>query len=229
MECNQKYLKENNDDNMISKSTADVFDTFDDSLLSVCSIEHLSCCDCQKDLITKYYNDFLTEEMIELEKNNNQDNQDLISSRKDYVWHKSLKKVSLYCKEKNVKCSIEKDKLLNTLKIFGSKYDLSDPRIFTIVEALMNQMLSVHRMQQYSNNTGILNIWYDKNDNKRVGINPVEELKLKYDEARISAIATLDKITEGEKININLQSINIEDVFKEININSESGEYREIT
>ena len=212
--------------NVTLKSTADAIELFDSSLLSTCNVEHISNCDCQQANVKSQYIKYFEEEMADLIHNNHQNNKHLIEIRKEHAMDKAIISVARYCRENEIKCSVERKKLDYQLSFFNKKYDLSDPRVFTIVEALMNQMLSVHRMQQYSNVNGILNVWYDKNDNRRVSINPVEEMKLKYDDARISAISTLDKIMEGQKLNINLKTININEVFKEINL--EPGEYREL-
>ena len=202
-------------------------DTFDDSLLSICNIEHISICNCQRAFVESKYRYYFNEEMNELIKNKQEENKNLIEVRKDYAMEKALKDVSRHCIENNIRCSIERNKLKNHLHYFNEKYDLSDPRVFVIIEALMNQMLSVHRMQQYSNVKGIINVWYDKNDNKRVNINPVEEMKLKYDEARISAIAVLDKIIEGSKninMNMSFDVKDIKDIFDSVNI--KEGNYK---
>jgi len=194
-------------------------------------INHLKICECAKP--------YLEEATKQAVKNNSNlyysrkldENDDTKSIYNKYVsdayekvrWQIIAKRME----DENKLCAIEEQEIFKTLILFSKKYDLNDPRIFVIVDALTHQMLSAHRMQLYSNEHGVLNIWYDKNDNKRMSMNPVEELKLKYDEARINAIAILDRIMEGSKVNI-LSSVKINDIDDIFTDTINEGEYTQI-
>lgn len=195
-----------------------------ESLLSTCNIEHISNCSCQRSNVDSKYKELFEQEMNDLIKRGSETNNSLVEARREYAKDKAVKLVADYCKNNSIKCPIERAKVIQHLTFFESKYDLSDPRVFVIVESLLHQMLSAHRFQQYSNEHGVLNIWYDKQDNKRISLNPVEQIKLDYDRARIDAISVLDKIMEGEKINVNMKTIDIDDVFK--NVDLRPGQYR---
>lgn len=167
-------------------------------------IEHLKICDCSKPY-RKSAEKLAIKNNIELYKKRGMkerdDNNEIYNNYIQQAKDREMWKIILnQFKSKNITCSVEQKEIFKVLILFAKKYDFNDPRVFIIVDSLIHQMLSAHRMQLHSNQHGVLNVWYDKNDNKRLSINPVEALKLKYDEAKITSIATLDKIFEGNKI-----------------------------
>lgn len=187
------------------------------NLSSVCNEEHLSYCTCQQSAIKSRQKELFELDLEELKKNGLEENTELIKERQMQLSLKAKREVAEFCTENNIKCHLEEGMILEQLTYFEEKYTLSDPRVFVVLESLFRQMLSAYRMQLHSNQKGILNIWYDKEGNKRYSLNPVEEIKLKYDEARIKAIETLNKMIEGEKsttLHINTTPIPIEDIFK---------------
>lgn len=200
-----------------------------DNIVAICNLEHLSVCHCQRERIEKEFNNIFNKELEELKKQDKLKNTALVDNRYDYAKDMAVKNISNECVRKRTLCPIEINKINQTLKYFNDKYDLKDPRVFIIVESLMNQMLTAHRMQLYSTSKGVVQHWYDKEGNKRYSINPVEEIKLKYNEAKIKSIEILDKIMEGSKINIqnNIRIKDINDVFESI-IDLGAGEYKEI-
>lgn len=197
-----------------------VEDEFFSNLASACNEEHLSYCNCKLPAIQTRVAELIRDDMKEMISKGIEGNAQVLEERAKQCKRQAIKEVANECVNKGITCEIEKKLISQQLGYFKDRYNLKDPRVFVVLESLFRQMLSASRMQLHSNQKGILTTWYDKNGNKRLSLNPVEEIKLKYDEARINAIETLNKMMEGEKttnININTKPISIEEIFKEIN------------
>ena len=178
------------------------------SLITICNEEHLSYCDCQAKRIKEEADKIIVNELKELEDKNQLHNIELINERIEYANRLALKRVGHYCEKNRITCPIEEEKIKQNLEYFNKAYDLTDPRVYIIVDSLLHQMLSAHRMHMHSNTKGILNIHYDKLGNKSYSLNPVEEVKRRFNETLVRGIETLNKIIEGEKhfnVNVNLQ------------------------
>ena len=111
-------------------------------------------------------------------------------------------------------CPVERDELLTTIKIFEGKYDLSDARVYSILKSLLDLQLTSFRMQRESTHSGVMIKSLDKYGNETKSVNPVEDIKRKYNETFIKAIEILNKIIEGEKhFNVNME-LSPDKVFK---------------
>ena len=196
-------------------------------LISICNSEHLSYCNCQKDKVDEKIKILWQGQLEDLKLKKLIDNEEVVAERKDYCKAFALKSIGKECELKEIRCPFEKIKIERLMSHFMTRYDLKDPRVIVVIESLLQQMLSAHRMQLHSNAKGILSIWYDKQGNKRYNLNPVEEIKLKYDEAKIQAIATLDRMIEGDKLSIS--SVTVKDINKIFDIpNTVEGVYKTI-
>jgi hypothetical protein len=199
--------------------------------------EHLRVCECSKKYLPKAQEQALSQSMKEYDNANMKERDEdgaILKRYKEFATEeRAYDIVANYCKSKDIQCEVERKEIFKTLVLFAKKYDFNDPRVFVIIDSLLHQMLSAHRMQMYSNRHGILQVWYDKMQNKRISLSPVEMMKLKYDEARIDAIATLDKIMEGNK-NINLtysiEATHLSKIFdyNKEDSNEQKAKYKEI-
>lgn len=164
---------------------------------------HLEVCNCQNDNYKKIYkhledqlNKQITQKTSELVKI------DRIKQLPQITYEELFKII----KDEDIICPHEFEVIKKTLTIFISGYDLSIPKVYSIVEGVVDNHLTVHRLQQESGYEGIV-----IKDERGVYINPVEEAKRRYLESRTKAIEILDKMIEGSKVNIRL-SVEAKDI-----------------
>ena len=165
---------------------------------------HLEVCNCQKDNYNKIYNHL----QIQLNEQITQNTSELVKIDR----FKQLPKITYeelfkLIKNEDVVCPYEFEIIKKTLTIFISGYDFSIPKVYSIVEGVIDNHLTVHRLQQESNYEGIV-----IKDEKGIYINPVEEAKRRYLESRTKAIEILDRMIEGSKVNLKLQSVEAKDI-----------------
>jgi hypothetical protein len=209
------------------KLPKEVLDEFLQSAESI-NVQHLNYCDCMKVEIEQMYEDVVKQMVDEKVAALKAENRDAPMSRLiDWAKQKCIELVVEQNSGK--KCEIEKKQIFNIVRLFASKYDLKDARAFMIVKSTINHALSSMRMQRCSNTEGVITIWYDKYDNRRLSVNPVEEVKREFDKSVIDAISVLDKIFEGTKnvnLNMSVEAKDVEDLFKDVKI--VAGDYSEI-
>ena len=187
-------------------------------LLSFISEEHLRMCSCMKHLVRKnmrrkieqikhqinraYQSDIPEEEIIILKES---------LERKGRA--QVIEETSQECIASNIRCPIERELIRSTINIFGDKYDLNDPRVFTIIQSVINHQLSAHRMQLYSTSHGLTQTQYDRDGNVSYRLNPVEAEKRKFDDSLIKAMEILSNMIDGQKISGNFVVVNAEELF----------------
>jgi len=179
------------------------------SLASVCNFQHLALCNCHNDKINKYYAEESVKTLSELDEKSPKY---IIESRLHSARNEAIKRVEKECLENNVRCPIEqaliKDIIVHYDKSLSGIYDTTDTNVFIIFRSLLNQILSTHRMQLYSNEFGLMQKIVTKDGNERFVLNPVEELKNRVDSMIISSIEKLNNIVYGIKstnINVNIE------------------------
>ena len=135
----------------------------------------------------------------------------------DRAKKESFLETARHCVNHNIRCHLEKREIINTIKVFDSKYNLSDPRVFIVVRSVLNHQLSSYRMQKYSNEYGVISEQFDREGNRSFILNPVEHAKRKFDEAMVSAMATLNNMIEGQKVtSFNYDIIDADELFGKI-------------
>lgn len=190
------------------------------------SKRHLETCDCMQgkyeELYKKGYNNLVDELCA-----SRSDTRMRVLSRMTDLRTIALDRLLEFVKLNNVVCKYEYKEVLRVLHIFSDKYDLSDARANVMVQVVIDNLLTMLRMEREINHEGIAEVYSDDKGVKRIIMNPFEEAKRRYNESLVNTITALDKIFEGSKITIDSSKvINLEDIFKDIEI--VEGEYREI-
>ena len=110
------------------------------------------------------------------------------------------------------------------LKVFDDKqtgdFDMSKTHVFIMVKTMLNHLMSSHRLQIRSNADGMVQTRQDENGNAYFIINPVEKVKMEFDKEIASTMEKLFKMDNGIQtknlnINVNLEPIPIEDLYKD--------------
>ena len=196
-----------NDEKIKDNKELIIYSKYDD-IISLCNKEHLKTCSCQDKLKNEFKLQLIEEYKIKLDfvkQSSDSEYEEMKEAMKYRMPDEILKRTSEYCVTNVIRCPIEKQEIKNTIELFNMKYDLNDSRVYMILKSVLNFQLSAFRMQRYSNYYGILQEVFDRNGNRAILLNPVEESKRKFDEAIISAIEKLDKIIEGDKsVNLNI-------------------------
>ena len=176
------------------------------------SIRHLCLCGCGNKWLDKFKSDAVVSAKALYEERDLKVRDDdgkifdnyLLKALNEDSWvllHKFLS-------EKGFRCPVEQKTIIEFLLQYTSKYDLGDPDVWNIVEPLLNHKLAVDRYALYSNSEDFVQEFSDKHGNRLVSINPVEELKLKYDRERVSAVEKLNRMIEGSKSSVSLNIVN---------------------
>lgn len=175
-------------------------------LCSICNESHLRVCSCQSELVEQNRKKLVAE----VQKSFTKDTPTLTrESSLSYAYRQGLKQAAEHCVSNGIRCPHERFLILDTLKNFdieaSGKYDLTDSNVFLIVRSLLNQLLSAHRMQLYSNFYGVVQQKSDRDGNRFFVLNPVEEAKNRYDNAIVSTVEKLNNVVFGAKsTNMNL-------------------------
>ena len=178
------------------KQLKTVLDSYVIDRVKIQNKNHFESCNCCKEEFKKIYQQKLLEEKQKL--NNVIDITENAKQERLSRVPKKTAEILTQVVEGKV-CPYEYDELMGTVNIFRSKYDLNDPRVFSIIKTLLDIQLTAYRMQRESEHYGILLSEYDKNDNPKLVINPVEEIKRRYNETYIKTIEALNKMMDGEK------------------------------
>lgn len=110
-------------------------------------------------------------------------------------------------KKSNFRCPKEEKTILEFLLQYSGKYDLGDSDVWNIVEPLLNFKLAVDRYVLFSNYNDFVREHVDKFGNSFISVSPVEDFKLKFDQARVAAVEKLNRMIEGSKsVNLNIDS-----------------------
>jgi hypothetical protein len=172
---------------------------------------HLEVCNCQKDNYNKIYNHLKQQ----LNEQINQNTSELVKiDRAKQLPNITYDELFKMIKDVNIVCPYEFDIIKKTLTIFITGYDLTVPKVYSIVEGVVDNHLTVYRLQKESNYEGIV-----IKDERGIFINPVEEAKRRYLESRTKAIEILDRMIEGSKnvnVNLSVNSKDIKDLYKNI-------------
>jgi len=188
------------------------------NILSLCNIDHLSYCRCQEKEVERYTIIYMNAEKKDLESKNLLDNNSVVNMRKIHARDLAIKKVAEKCIDNDTRCPIEKEEVRQTVELFYKQFDLEDSRVFMVVKAVLSHQLSVYRMQLQSNYKGVLQSITSEEGDITYVLNPVEELKRKFDDSIISAIEKLNRIMYGDKVvntNINIDALSIAEIIGE--------------
>jgi len=174
---------------------------------------HFLYCDCQIEAIDKLTKELEKEVLDKLDEEvriGEGMKRDILSKVESQA---RIKFVEL---NKGIFCPVEVKELLNTLNLFNGRYDLDDARVFTIVRSLLDLQLTAFRMQRESCGKGVMITQMGRNGEPVDVVNPVEEIKRRYNESLLKSIEVLDKIIEGEKsVNVNIDlTENIREVWE---------------
>ena len=175
------------------------------SEVSSCNYNHLKYCDCQKPIVNHFVEQAIQVDMDKIKevyvKNGwefNENNPDVILRRAEGK-DRGIQIAAAYLKEKNVKCIKELQGVNEVLTRFAGKYDLKNPEVYNIIEALINMKLNILRMKTITNNEGIKETKYDKEGNSYEVTTDLLKYELDYNKALIDGIVKLNNMVEGIK------------------------------
>jgi len=99
---------------------------------------------------------------------------------------------------------MELTEVKNVLIKINSYYDLNDARVYVIIKQLIDMILTTYRIQRSAINLpDILERMNNETGESTYYNNPALKLKLEHNMAIVKLISELNKIIEGEKLNIN--------------------------
>ena len=182
------------------------------------NVRHLKFCGCGNKYLDECKKIALQDSLQLYEKRNLQERDTdglILSTYKDKALNEECWDVLVdFLKKHSILCPIEQKTIIEFLIQYGSKYNLGDADIWNIVEPLLNFKLTIDRYSLYSQNNDFIQENIDKYGNRTLSINPLEDLKLKYDRERVSSVEKLNKMVEGIKnVNVNFEIKNHK-VFK---------------
>lgn len=174
---------------------------------SLCNYQHILYCDCQRDRINKCYEETLSENKSDFDEFGGE----VLNSRLMGYKDRAVKSVAKFCELNDVRCPYEKALVVEVLESFDVEqrglYDLSNSNVYLILKSLVSQLLSAHRLKLYGDRHGIVIRRFDKDGNGFYSLNPSEEMKLKFDNAVVSAVKVLNDVVFGAKsVNLNLEA-----------------------
>ena len=160
------------------------------------SSKHFEICDCHKLLYSKLYNILYKKELAYQKKEELQDfvKKERIQRLPALIYTEMFEIIGDSKYDYIDYCKYEAEDSVDLVKLFIDKYDMTDPRAATIVKTVVDNKLTVLRMQRESSFYGVL-----INTGKGLVLNPVEDSKRKYNDSVVHAIEVLDKIFEGSK------------------------------
>lgn len=184
-----------------------------ESLISPISVSHLEKCNCQEEKLKELEAQELTREREDLIRENLINNSVVAEHRFNLAKEKAKVKLVKELREKNVRCSVERQIISRDIEIFAGKYDLTDARAYMIVENILSLKLSAHRLALHSTLNEPVQSVIDREGNLTYKLNPAEKAKMDYNNSIIAGIKELNLIFEGSKnININLNKHEIIDM-----------------
>lgn len=191
---------------IISKTedTIKIVDTYFLNILSSISVRHQRVCNCQRNLYNKFYLDLYNKEIETLKQDGLFDDEAAKFNRLEEVKWKSMEAVEVYCIANDIICDVERDMIANEIKLFVGRYDINDPRVYIIVKNALKLALNEHRLSLELGKNGVVYETMSKNGSTYTNINPAVEAAYKYNEACIKAVETLNRIIEGEKIDVTI-------------------------
>jgi len=173
-------------------------------------------------MVQAYYEEILKDKSKLIEKNKH--DRFVIQSIEENARSQAIIAVGRYNQSNSIRCMLEQEEIKTVVELFSNKYDLNDPRVYMVVQSLINLKLSAIRMQKHANVNGISYEVFDAEGNRRIELSPVEEAKRKYDETVIKSVQILNNIIDGEKIQTN-HTISFDEIFsmknKDLNINED--------
>ena len=99
-------------------------------------------------------------------------------------------------------------------------YNFSDLNVNGLVESLVDAKLSYYRICRDSEDLGVLERREDKNGNVSVRVSAVESAKTHFNKCKVDVYLALNKVMEGEKINIHSDNMfSLGDFMKDIRQN----------
>jgi hypothetical protein len=195
---------------------------FYDNLLSEITTSHMLTCPCQQDLVTPERKKQIELEVDVMKKEGVFNDLNARENRVKNAIQLAYLNVSKYCRENGIRCLREKEIITRDLEVFSTRYDLTDPRAYFIVESILSLKLSAYRLAMHCVIYDPVQEVCDKEGNTYYRINPAEEAKMKYNNSVIIGIKELNTIFEGIKsrsININFDGsklLTAEEIFGKI-------------
>ena len=110
----------------------------------------------------------------------------------------------------------EVNEVTSILSRVSDQYDLGDARVYVLVKSLISHILSSVRLQiECMSSDTLFSSFNDNTGTTSHYINPAEKVKLEFDRSIVNAIESLSKMIDGEKVNIDISTNIIKNVWEE--------------
>jgi len=209
-----------------------------DNYLNSISVSHLDSCDCLKEFVNYFWDLELYHEFLDKQDRDEDDMSKDYRLDSRYVIEKIAKRdksvvsyrIALDKAKKyifNSKyhipfCLYYYKELSSTVKMFGETYNLSLPKVQTILKSIISYQISLLETLKYQQERGMYDKTVDKYGNSREIVNSNEYYKLKLNERIIDAVKKLDEMIEGNKsinVNIDTKHTTIENLIDQMKTN----------
>ena len=110
----------------------------------------------------------------------------------------------------------EVNEVTSILSRVSDQYDLGDARVYVLVKSLISHILSSVRLQiECMSSDTLFSSFNNQTGTTSHYINPAEKVKLEFDRSIVNAIESLSRIIDGEKVNIDISTNIIKNVWEE--------------
>lgn len=174
-------------------------------LLSPVTPQHLRECNCCVEEVNKEIKKQLVEADKQIKKDSSLDNTLYVRNdiQKQYI-EKAYDIVGKKYMDKGIKCQYEEDLLKKTLSDLSEYYDTSNPQVKLRIYNILNRFLKSFKLSMMNKN--ITTQRYDRFGNVVEDVNPTNELELKEAALLDKLLNSLDEITEGKKVNVDIHT-----------------------